>query len=154
MRFVREWEITPGRYVVLVPAVAEVLLSYQQSAPRLPEAGGILLGYRRGPHIEVRTATTPMANDVRRRTYFGRLDAAHNTIAVSQWKEDPYIHYVGEWHTHPEIYPSPSRLDANEWRIIGRANHPDPMLMLVIGLERCWVGLQTGNSVTALRPCS
>jgi len=69
MRFVTEW-VTPDRrrLVVLSPDVIATLTRYRQRFFWQTEAGGILLGRRRGSHIEVVLATVPTQND-RRSTF-------------------------------------------------------------------------------------
>lgn len=107
---------------VLIPAsVAEEINQFRQEGQFQHEAGGVLLGLRRGPHIEVVKVTTPMAGDIRTRTSFLRRDPRHFEIAQRLWREsNGTIGYVGEWHTHPEPWPSPSRVDTAEWRKVLR----------------------------------
>lgn len=103
---------------VLFPAaIAEEIDQFRQDGQYQCEAGGVLLGLRRGPHIEVVKVTTPMAGDTRTRTSFLRRDPGHFEVAQRLWREsNGTIGYVGEWHTHPEPFPLPSRVDTAEWR--------------------------------------
>lgn len=47
------------------------------------------------------------------------------------------LHYVGDWHTHPESQPSPSKPDRNKmFAIFRQSRHELPfMLMVIIGLD-------------------
>lgn len=107
---------------VLVPAaIAEEIDQFRQEDQFQYEAGGLLLGLRRGPHIEVVKVTTPMAGDIRTRTSFLRRAPGHFEVAQRLWLEsNGTIGYVGEWHTHPEPWPLPSRVDTAEWRKVLR----------------------------------
>ncbi|PIT06435.1 hypothetical protein TSA1_31500 [Bradyrhizobium nitroreducens] len=97
------------------------------------EAGGILLGCYRGPHVEILECTTPMPLDRRTRNGFVRRDPGHQRRALEVWKvSDRTVNFVGEWHTHPEERPSPSRVDRDTWADqMGR--HRDDALVFVIG---------------------
>jgi integrative and conjugative element protein (TIGR02256 family) len=97
------------------------------------EAGGVLLGLRRDPHIEVVSATLPSEGDERRRYRFCRASKGHQRAASRAWKDSgKLIDYVGEWHTHPEDWPSPSRLDRIE--LLRRAQeHRDSLVELIVG---------------------
>ncbi|WP_089367487.1 Mov34/MPN/PAD-1 family protein [Azospirillum sp. RU38E] len=109
------------------------------------EAGGLLLGCLRGPHIEVRACTPPMATDARSRYMFHRRDPGHQITAVKAWRESGQtITCIGEWHTHPESIPSPSGIDRNTWRTqCRRAKHP--LVYLILGRNGNWSGLGFPN---------
>jgi integrative and conjugative element protein (TIGR02256 family) len=56
--------------------------------------------------------------------------------------------YIGEWHTHPENDPQPSTLDLDEWcKICSRRE--DPMVFLIQGTLRQWVGVGLGDATKA-----
>ena len=60
MQFVSEWATADRRrLVVLNEAVTQVSVRHRQRFPWQTEAGGILLGRRRGNHFEVVEATEP-----------------------------------------------------------------------------------------------
>lgn len=119
--------------VWIVPAVQELLLGFVQSGFRSKEAGGILLGYRRGPHIEVVEASTPLPGDIRKRHRFERCDAGHQAFSDFHWKSSHgLITYVGDWHTHPERTPTPSPVDCCEWGKL-KSFYCEPLVFLIIG---------------------
>ena len=69
MQFVSEWATADRRrLVVLNEAVTQVSVRHRQRFPWQTEAGGILLGRRRGNHFEVVEATEPTHRD-RKLTY-------------------------------------------------------------------------------------
>jgi len=121
--------------------------AFRQAEFRATEAGGILLGYRRSPHLHVTAATSPGPCDTRRRHHFSRDDESHSLIALSEWeKSGQTMDYIGEWHTHPESSPAPSSLDFCEWRKICK-RRKEMMLFLIQGTETVWIGVGMGNLI-------
>lgn len=110
-----------------------VILGYRQIGLHSTEAGGILVGYRRGPHIEIVETSFPLALDVRRRNSFERKDLGHQAFCDSLWEGScGTMTYVGEWHTHPEVKPSPSFFDRSEWNKLKKC-YEDPLVFLIAG---------------------
>jgi len=123
----------------ICPAPQRSIASFRQIGGSATEAGGILLGYRRGQHLEVLEATVPQAKDIRKRARFYRSDTGHQTIATDRWRQsDGYIHYLGEWHTHPESEPTPSSFDRREWIKLSR-RQPHPLLFIIVGTTHWYV---------------
>ena len=139
----KEWLLPDGGYLIFSDMVIQIASEHRQVAPDSTEAGGILLGYRRGPHLEVLSATIPGPLDIRKRTYFERNDPGHQIKLHTAWEQDPYIYYLGEWHTHPEAQPTPSRRDYNEWKKIGKQDKSGRIVMLIVGQKNNWLGLQS-----------
>jgi integrative and conjugative element protein (TIGR02256 family) len=83
------------------------------------ESGGLLLGYIRGFHFDVRHITTPCLKDISTPTSFERKDPFHLTkLNIFYKKTFGKIVYIGEWHTHQKDYPKPSLIDITEWNNI------------------------------------
>ncbi|MGF6546746.1 Mov34/MPN/PAD-1 family protein [Paraburkholderia youngii] len=131
--------------VLIEPTVWKKVISFQQKESAAPEAGGILLGHRRGKHLHVVDATVPQPEDSRSRFRFSRQKESHQRIAHARWKEaSGTIDYLGEWHTHPEGSPTPSGLDSAEWRKIYEFRKV-PMIFMIIGWSsEIWVGVGAG----------
>jgi integrative and conjugative element protein (TIGR02256 family) len=128
--------------LLIEDSVLQLIKAERQLAPTAPEAGGILLGYRRNAHLHVTGATTPQPGDTRSRTRFDRRDERHGMAAIAAWrKSGETMDYLGEWHTHPERLPEPSSLDRSEWRkICARAS--TPMIFAICGYDGAmWVGV-------------
>jgi integrative and conjugative element protein (TIGR02256 family) len=139
VQFVSEW-VTPDRkrLVVFAPAAVKVFMKHRQRFPWQTEAGGILLGKRRGKHLEVLLATEPMCTDRRQPFFFEREAHGHAAAALEAWAAGGgTVDYLGEWHTHPQRMPVPSSVDRMEWRklLAGRAEH-SPLVTVVVG-TRC-----------------
>ncbi|HIH2748583.1 Mov34/MPN/PAD-1 family protein [Burkholderia aenigmatica] len=155
MRFVNSWA-TPDKQVLVLlsDAVIATFLAHRQDRHQ-PEAGGILLGRRRGRHFEVVHATEPAANDRRTRVSFIRESYGHQEQAVELWERSlGEIGYVGEWHTHPEATPCPSLVDIDQWSQLPTRNAGNtPMLGIIVGTRQLCVALLLPNiSHTILQP--
>ena len=118
MRFLDFWQMpSKDGYLLFQAPALKTFDRYRQTTWYSTEAGGVLLGYVRGEHLDIVFATPPQARDVRRRTGYERNDSAHQAIADRMWQESSgEIRYLGEWHTHPEDSPSPSSVDIDGWR--------------------------------------
>lgn len=142
MQFVSEWA-SPDRRSLLVfsDAALRVFDAHRQTEAQSPEAGGILLGYVRGSHLEVLHATEPSPRDRRHRVLFEREQYWHEAEARRMWRESRgLVRYLGEWHTHPEEVPSPSRLDRAEWEKLAQLRADGrPVLAVVVGTQRLHV---------------
>jgi integrative and conjugative element protein (TIGR02256 family) len=128
--------------VLVEPSVLSLIYGHRQFAVARLEAGGILLGFRRDPHLHVTTATEPRESDSRARTRFDRRDASHHRAAIDAWHTSGgTMDYVGEWHTHPETSPRPSSLDLFEWRKIC-SRTATPMVFAICGNNgTIWMGV-------------
>lgn len=95
--------------------------SYSQNQNHNLEAGGVLIGrfIKDSKDIVVDKITAPMLNDKRTRNTFVRGVKMHQRVIDSEWvKSNGTLHYLGEWHTHPENYPTPSSIDLKNWKAI------------------------------------
>ncbi|MCA1371406.1 Mov34/MPN/PAD-1 family protein [Bradyrhizobium sp. BRP14] len=106
-----------------------------------------MIGSYRGAHIQVRDCTVPLRRDVRRTHLFDRKDQGHHLAANSAWTSSSGTEtYVGEWHTHPEDFPTPSSTDLRTWsEIMGR--HTLPVVFLIAGRRDIWAGIGQGGRV-------
>lgn len=138
------WGTEDNRRLLTFSAnVLQVFHEFRQAKVDAPEAGGVLLGYVRGDHLEVVEATRPTAWDRRLRYLFERFPMGHELIVQARWgATGGKLRYLGEWHTHPESIPYPSCTDLTEWgkkakeRIDGR-----PMLAVIVGIDALHVRL-------------
>lgn len=107
---------TQGGFILVEAKVFSLIDGYRQDQFFKKEAGGVLLGYRRGVHIHVSDATGPQKKDLRTRFSFNRKDPHHQWYADELWnKSGGVVGYLGEWHTHPEQLPKPSSVDTGDW---------------------------------------
>jgi integrative and conjugative element protein (TIGR02256 family) len=140
--------ITHQGMLLVEQNVFDALDGFRQRDVTAPESGGILLGLRRGPHLHVVDMTVPQPGDAQHRTAFHRRSEAHQKIALARWSASAArLDYVGEWHTHPEINPTPSSIDRREWRAI-LASRAAPMVFLILGTQGgAWLGMGSGTQL-------
>lgn len=155
MPFVSEWT-TPDRkrLVVFSPSSVKVFTKHRQRYPWQTEAGGILLGKRRGRHLEVLMATEPMLTDRRLPYFFTREEHGHGEAAKLAWQASGgLVDYLGEWHTHPQRIPVPSSVDRSEWRKLSvtRAEQ-SPLVVVVVGTTCLRVELLRGDAQLPMEP--
>jgi len=114
-----------------------------QAQPDDYEAGGLLLGTVHGSNIMVVEATAPTIWDKRLQFFFERMPAGHKSIALARWKNSRgTVRYIGEWHTHPQDHPCPSRLDRTEWNKLScKRADGRPMLAVIVGRKSLYVEL-------------
>jgi integrative and conjugative element protein (TIGR02256 family) len=97
-----------------------VIAMFEQEQARCAakvEAGGILIGSYRGPHVEITDFTRPAKSDIRQPYCFVKQDPKHQRAATRAWvTSGGKDTYVGEWHTHPVGDPKPSPIDIATWR--------------------------------------
>ena len=124
-------------FVKLDADVVERLQRHAQLERRASEAGGVLIGRRvEGcDDVVVDQITTPLPRDVRARMRFARQDPGHQERITRVWEASGgTLGYLGEWHTHPEPLPAPSRVDWQDWKRRLRedtTDGPDVFFMIV-----------------------
>jgi len=131
---------SPFCLIEIANDAAAKIWSHRQISQTAPEAGGVLLGARRGPHLEIVEVTTPQNADSRTRSSFTRTERAHRRLARRRWENSARRHgYLGEWHTHPESSPTPSLTDRLGWRALSKQIH-HPLVHLILGVveARLW----------------
>lgn len=127
-------------YIIFSKEAINQLLTFQQLKEEDFESGGLLLGYVRKNHFDVRYITPPCLRDHQSRFYFERKDRKHIQILKSYLKKsNGEICYLGEWHTHPEDHPNPSSIDINEWSKI-RRKRKYSIVFLIIGRKGFYLG--------------
>jgi integrative and conjugative element protein (TIGR02256 family) len=120
-----------------------------QLLPWTPESGGQMFGKIDGWKIIVSEATGPHRKDVRSRTSFVfDVDSANAEIA-ERFKNG--LHYLGDWHTHPESSPQPSTQDRqNAGRMFKNAAGRPFFLMVIAGTGKSYVGLHNAKTFVRL----
>lgn len=124
-----------------------VLQPHAQKKPDKPESGGVLLGryILDCQDVVVDAVTLPMDGDRQSRFRFFRDAQRHQEAIHRAWEESSgTCNYLGEWHTHPESYPTPSHIDIAEWkRILLRDRFDSDVLYFVI-IGTCSINVWCG----------
>lgn len=150
------WIRPSGGTVELSEKAAKTLDAEMPGALAGPERGGSLIGRRiaNSPDVVVDLVLGPLDADASSPVSFVR-SGAHQSLVDSEWEASAGTsNYLGDWHTHPEAVPSPSRRDLATWVRLVRAQtaeHQPLFFVIVGGLEqRCWEA--NLGSCTLLRP--
>ena len=128
---------------------------YRQTGRR-KEAGGQLFATFGGSTTQIERATGPRRSDRRGRGFFFPDRRAERREIERLFKSG--LHYVGDWHTHPENRPVPSSTDMASFReMFCKSKHRlDSFVIIIVGLdhgpEGLYVGLCSGQRVVRLRP--
>ncbi|WP_134087780.1 Mov34/MPN/PAD-1 family protein [Olivibacter sp. XZL3] len=101
------------RYDILLHAEAVAILErFTQNKSALPEAGGIILGKIIEGQVNITKLSVPTSLDKRSRFNFERhKHSAQIILEYEFYNSNGQTVYLGEWHTHPEPFPSPSGTD-------------------------------------------
>ncbi|MCL2891240.1 Mov34/MPN/PAD-1 family protein [Brenneria sp. MC1SB4.1] len=130
--------------------VVQRLNSYRQMHYASTEAGGTLIGERRGQHIVITNISEPGSGDIRSRNQVDRKGVHHQQKIDELFQQsDGFLVYLGEWHTHPEDFPQPSYTDIKSWLTGLKAT--EPMVMLIVGRKRIWGGKKYCNDIKVLK---
>ena len=113
------FDITNKGRIKLTDTVIETLRQYIQVHRTSVESGGVLLGrfIKTSKDIVIDKMTTPLKGDKQTRFSFKRISPLHQEIITDEWlKSKGTCNYLGEWHTHPEDFPTPSGVDIRDWK--------------------------------------
>ncbi len=141
----------PLRLIEVSGPASETMGSYRQFRTGAREAGGVLIGARRGPHFEIVLATAPQKGDSRSRYGFVRGAERHRSIVISRWRASSRkLGYVGEWHTHAQPIPNPSVVDRRGWKRLAK-QIKQPLVHLIVGTSTTsgWLCDEHGVAVKA-----
>lgn len=146
-----------GQTLVLARTVIEHLDRYRQSGGCSREAGGQLFARFNGGTVRVVRATGPRSTDRRSRVSFWPDRLAERLEIRRLFGVG--LNYVGDWHTHPEIVPRPSRTDIESFTEMFRKSHHRlaGFVIVIRGTaslpEGLFVGICNESGCRALRAC-
>lgn len=143
-----------GRLRITVSdGVIRHVLSHRQVTPRSTESGGQLFAEIGDMAWQIKRATGPRKTDWRSRFGYRPDRRAEQQEINSCFAEG--LHYVGDWHTHPETDPAPSHQDLESMeRMTMASKHQLPgFLMLIIGTSelpnKIWVSFHSKEQTWA-----
>jgi integrative and conjugative element protein (TIGR02256 family) len=146
---------TSEQSLVLTDPVVDHLRRHRQLRWYQGEAGGQLFAHFNSNRILVEEATGPRRTDRRTRTSYVPDRRAEQVEILDRHARG--LHYVGDWHTHPEQYSCPSSRDA--WSIadcVAKSTHQlNGFVLVVVGQAEPPAGLHVsvhdGNTSFAIR---
>jgi len=113
------------------------------------EKFGVLIGSR---SVEdsiywVEECSTPKSNDNATRTSFQLKDPEHqNIVDISYQKSGGELGYIGTWHTHPQLVPTPSLIDINDWNNCISRNFDRVLLFSIVGQLMTYIFVQENEN--------
>lgn len=152
----QDFSLPNGTVLRFTPEVASVLSRYGQAKATSKEAGGMLFARFDGPLVSIEHVTTPSSFDFRSRFAFRPSLAHQRDVIVKQFSKG--LHFIGEWHTHPQERPEPSQQDIDTAReCLAESKHElNSFVVVVLGvnasISSAWVGVVNGDEVQRLQP--
>jgi len=127
--------------LVIKPAVLNHFRKHQQRTCFHREAGGQLFARFSSVEVAVEAATGPRKSDHRTRTSYVP-DPRREQQEINDCHKKG-LHYVGDWHSHPEPRPRPSRNDSESIRDSFRKSkhHLNGLLLIIVGTDSFPSGL-------------
>lgn len=139
------------RQVRISPVVVKIFKRYEQKEGKF-ESGGILLGYVYEDHDNIVKVTKPSQFDSKSLTFFNRSKIPAQLQINRSWKKSKgSLIYLGEWHTHSEIEPTPSKVDIEMIKKTFKETTMEIyfLYLIIVGMSNTyWVGKQTSNCLT------
>lgn len=135
-----------GQTLILTDAVVAHFARYRQLTATSREAGGQLFARIIGNNILVERATGPRPSDRRSVFFFIPDRIAERREINGLFKAG--LHYIGDWHTHPESQPQPSKTDTWSFRDMFRKSRHQlaGFVMVIVGTAAASAGLFVGVS--------
>jgi integrative and conjugative element protein (TIGR02256 family) len=145
-----------GQRLIFAAPVLEHFTRHRQTRFWQREAGGQLFARFSLPDIIVVEATGPRRTDRRTRySYHPDRRAEQREIASRHVRG---LHFIGDWHTHPEDAPTPSSRDEQSMREAFSASHHvlSGFILAIVGRlelrQSLGLWLHNGDTRLQLRP--
>ena len=133
-----------GQTLIFEDKVLTHFARNRQRTARSLEAGGQLFARFEGDIIRIERATGPRATDRRGLLSFIPDRLAERREIKRFFKSG--LHYVGDWHTHPEPRPQPSQTDIDSFQQTFRKSRHKlaSFVMVIVGTSMANDGLFVG----------
>jgi integrative and conjugative element protein (TIGR02256 family) len=126
-----EYKLSDESNLVISDEVIAHLLKHRQLHIWSREAGGQLFATFDGTDVTVHKVTGPRRTDRRGRRHYEPDRAAENAEITKMHADG--LHFVGDWHTHPEDRPKPSVLDVKSLgECVRRSSHQLKVFFLIV----------------------
>lgn len=144
------YRVTPTQRLIIVEHAIKQMQAFAQHRRWDREAGGVLMGRHLldSQDIVVDEVSTPQDTDHRGRCNFFR-SYKHEQVAHQRWlHEHSTSAYLGLWHTHPELDPTPSSVDRRDWEnaVANDVYEGSRLFFPIVGTEciRVWTKTRRG----------
>ena len=122
------------------------------------ESGGIFLGKIYHSYDVISDIIMPCEKDKKGISYFIRSFKRANKVIKKEWERSKgKINYLGEWHTHKDINPTPSVIDEKMIKdvFLDVGLEIDQIYLFIIGIENSiWIGKQKNKKLYKLGKCN
>jgi integrative and conjugative element protein (TIGR02256 family) len=151
---IRFTEKPGGPVIVLTDEALSAMHKYRQLNSAAKEAGGQLFAKFEGVDTLIVEATRPKILDKRSRYEFKPNRLLQQLEIYHRYRQG--LHFVGDWHTHPEKNPSPSIRDINDMAECFHLSTHNlrAFVMVIMGTvptpEGLYVALVRGKSIVHL----
>lgn len=139
-------------FVKISGEVLKKMKTFIQDENHKPEAGGILIGhYLENNNFSITDVSIPSELDKASRFNFTRSKKNAQKIINKIFEESLGKKiYLGEWHTHPEDYPSPSSLDKKSIlrQINGNELNSNIIFMIIFGRKGFYISQIEKTGIT------
>jgi integrative and conjugative element protein (TIGR02256 family) len=126
-----------------------IMQSRIQTLPLTRESGGQMFGVVENGNIIVTEVTGLRKKDVRTRTSL-TIDIPSANAEIAEHFERG-LHYLGDWHTHPQDVPEPSQTDReNAGRLFKAAANRPCLVMAIVARNRTYVGVHNAKTMIPL----
>lgn len=130
--------------LIISKTVYSTFSKYIQYDEKSFESGGILTGKIHSDFIDILACSEPSDLDVSSRYNFNRsFKTAQDFIDRKFEQSNGEEIYLGEWHTHPEDFPKPSKLDIKSFikTISENRLNSKTHFMIIIGRSSIYIGI-------------
>lgn len=140
----------------LTPSIVSHFAEHRQEGKIKTEIGGQLFARFSKSKVQVLMATGPHATDKRGWSWF-RPDIRNQNTEIKRLFKNG-LHFVGDWHTHPEGAPSPSSWDMESMEDCFKKSRHElkAFLMVIVGRAEfpkgLWVSLHNEKTWERLAP--
>lgn len=139
------------RKLIIERDVEEKILNIQTAHSFKKEIGGILVGTYdaeiRG--MRLTDISYPFEGDKQSQFHFYRKSDGHQELMDQLWEKSNHTKaYLGEWHTHDQKVPIPSKTDCDTWkRITKNNNNFDESYFMIIGRTEFIIWAASGSDI-------
>lgn len=146
------FELRNNRVLHIASSVINYLADHRQLDSEKSEGGGQVFAKIDGECISVRKVSGPYPMDRRARFSFEPDKEIQAKDIRSFFRKG--LHYVGDWHTHPERIPKPSSTDINSMQdSFRRSKHNlDSFILMIVGTDEIYLGLYNDREWVKLEP--
>ena len=141
---------TYNKFTINIDKTVIQTLSKFEQCDGQNESGGVLLGYIARNELKILDSTQPNVFDIHRRYNFIRNIFGHQFLINNKYNSsNGKINYIGEWHTHSEINPKPSKTDIKTLiKIRKYKNVKFPVIMIIVGQKNTyWIGININGYI-------